>query len=68
MTWHASVTLERIMEVAKQSMFGTTDSGICVACGEDAMNVEPDAENYECESCGEPQVFGGEQLLLLSVP
>jgi hypothetical protein len=27
--------------------------------------VEPDAEEYECENCGEPQVMGAEQALLL---
>jgi predicted RNA-binding Zn-ribbon protein involved in translation (DUF1610 family) len=40
--------------------------GFCTACGEQATNVEPDAENYECESCGENKVFGAEQLLILN--
>jgi len=48
-------------------MFGTEDSGICIACGEDQMNVEPDAERYECEACGEREVYGCEQLLLMTV-
>ena len=26
--------------------------------------VEPDAENYSCEACGEDEVFGVEQLLI----
>ena len=26
--------------------------------------VEPDAEGYECESCGERAVMGAEQVLL----
>jgi hypothetical protein len=39
--------------------------GFCLACGEQAYGVEPDAENYSCESCGEDQVFGVEQLLVL---
>ena len=41
--------------------------GFCVACGEEAYNVEPDAENYICESCGETEVFGSEQLVLLGL-
>ena len=40
--------------------------GFCTACGEQATNVEPDAENYECESCGENKVFGAEQLLIMN--
>jgi Zn finger protein HypA/HybF involved in hydrogenase expression len=40
-------------------------SGFCCACGADAHNVEPDAEKYECETCGEHKVYGAEQLLLL---
>lgn len=43
-------------------------TGFCLACGEEAMGVEPDAEQYECESCGAHKVYGAEQLLLLTVP
>jgi hypothetical protein len=39
--------------------------GLCVACGEVACGVEPDAERYECESCGDPYVWGIEQLLIM---
>ena len=40
--------------------------GICLACGELAEDgVEPDAEGYVCESCGEPRVVGIEQALLM---
>lgn len=64
---HKSVTVDRITEVAKKSMFGTEDNGICISCGEDAYGVEPDAEKYTCETCGKNTVFGGEQLLLMGV-
>lgn len=40
------------------------NEGFCVACGETAYGVEPDARNYECESCGEEKVFGAEELLI----
>lgn len=36
--------------------------GICCACGQGADCVEPDAEGYTCEACGEPAVFGSETL------
>tara|TARA_Y100000034_G_C6525521_1_gene226260 strand:+ start:135 stop:296 length:162 start_codon:yes stop_codon:yes gene_type:complete len=38
--------------------------GFCLACGEDAYGVEPDARNYECEECGEKEVFGAEECLM----
>jgi hypothetical protein len=38
--------------------------GFCIKCGEEAYGVEPDAENYECESCGEFAVYGAEQILI----
>lgn len=39
--------------------------GFCTACGEEAYGCEPDAREYECESCGEHAVFGAEELLLM---
>lgn len=38
--------------------------GVCIACGEEAYGVEPDARNYTCESCGKPKVFGLEECLM----
>lgn len=38
--------------------------GRCVACGATADGVEPDARCYACDACGEPQVFGVEELLV----
>lgn len=64
---HASVTADRVLAMAEESMVGTEDDGICIACGEDAMGVEPDAEQVQCQLCGELAVYGGEQLLLLGV-
>lgn len=39
--------------------------GICLECGEVRDNCEPDAEKYECESCGELKVYGAEQMLIM---
>jgi hypothetical protein len=41
--------------------------GFCVACGEEAYGVEPDARGYECESCGKHKVFGAEELVLMGL-
>ena len=65
MPMHKSVTVDRVTEGAKESMFGMGNPGICIACGEDADGCEPDARNYECESCGENKVFGCEELLFM---
>ncbi len=39
--------------------------GFCLACGERQDCCEPDARNYECEACGEHQVFGAQELILM---
>jgi len=39
--------------------------GICTSCGEEQGGCEPDARNYECESCGEMTVFGAEELMFM---
>lgn len=38
--------------------------GFCTSCGADQLGVEPDAEGYRCEACGESAVKGAENLLL----
>jgi hypothetical protein len=60
---HKSVTAERVMDAVENSGLG--DPGFCLACGADAEGVEPDARNYECESCGAKKVFGAEECLFL---
>lgn len=64
---HKSVTHERILEAVTRSMFDHDCPGICLACGEDADGCEPDARNYECECCGERQVYGVEELLMMGM-
>lgn len=39
--------------------------GFCLACGDEAYGVEPDARKYKCESCGEMRVYGAEEILLM---
>ena len=64
---HASITEERVVEACKESMFGLGNAGFCLACGADAEGVEPDARNYTCEECGEEEVHGAEEVLLMTV-
>ena len=39
--------------------------GFCLACKQKAYGIEPDARNYNCESCGAEEVFGLEELLIM---
>jgi len=39
-------------------------TGFCKACGAEAYNVKPDARNYRCESCGQMEVYGAEEMLI----
>lgn len=39
--------------------------GICRKCHAEAFECEGDACNRECESCGEEEVFGTEELLMM---
>lgn len=61
--WHAKVTDEAILAagVRRQHL---DDPGFCLHCGHEQGGCEPDAREIECEACGEPQVYGDEELLL----
>jgi len=41
--------------------------GKCLTCGSTQLGVEPDACNYECESCGALEVYGLEELMIMGV-
>jgi hypothetical protein len=64
MTLHRSLTIARIMEAVERQQTGLDNPGFCKCCGHEQDGCEPDASNYECESCGEEEVFGAEELLL----
>lgn len=58
----ANLTQDQIVEAAQSGDY----VGFCLACGEQADCVEPDARNYTCEACGEDQVFGAEELIIMT--
>ena len=39
--------------------------GFCTKCGAEKQNVEPDAQEYECDDCGERSVYGAQEILLM---
>ena len=62
---HESITADRVTEAVERHNLSLDDPGFCLACGADAEGVEPDARRYTCESCGEPRVYGAEEVLLM---
>lgn len=60
---HPSITVERVLELTEEGMFGMRNPGICKRCGEDADGVEPDCSNIRCDACGSDAVTAAEQLM-----
>ena len=61
---HKRLTPGLICDAVKREMFGLDNPGFCKACGHEQEGCEPDAQNYECEACGEAEVFGAAELLM----
>ena len=64
---HESVTLDRVQEAVRDSLYDTSNPGFCIACGDDVEGVEPDAHQYKCECCDKNTVYGAEELLILEM-
>ena len=56
---------EELLAAVEESTFGLGNDGFCIACGNQQDGCEPDACGYECEACGEPEVYGAMELLLM---
>ena len=41
--------------------------GFCIECGDIRSNCEPDATKYHCDSCGEDQVYGAMECLVMGL-
>lgn len=61
---HRTITLRRIVAALERAARSTEDPGFCLACGAEVGGVEPDARGDRCDSCGEPQVYGAEEVLM----
>ena len=66
MKMHKSLTADRIMDGVERYKLDNDNPGFCVACGHEQGGCEPDARRYECEACGEPKVYGAEELMWLT--
>ena len=58
-------TIRMTQDDYESETMGLGNPGRCLACGAEADGCEPDARNYECEECGERQVFGLEECLMM---
>lgn len=64
-TIHSSVTESRVLELARDALTDLHHPGICLACGEDHDECEPDAREHQCYSCHQRAVYGAEAILLM---
>ena len=53
--------------ISESELMEERSAGFCLACGEEAFSVEPDARRYECEACGKQLVFGLEELVMMGL-
>ena len=67
MKLHQDLTLDRITDAVERRFHSLDDPGFCIACGAEVDGVEPDAERYRCEVCGNMAVYGAEELLIYLV-
>ncbi len=62
--WHRDVTDAAIEDACERRRSSLDNPGFCLACGFEQDGCEPDACEYECEACGENEVYGSEELLM----
>lgn len=58
-------SLPELEEACNSEMYGLENPGFCLACGNQQDGCEPDAREYKCEDCGERQVYGAQEVLLM---
>jgi predicted RNA-binding Zn-ribbon protein involved in translation (DUF1610 family) len=58
------VSGQRVVDACVRRRLSLDNPGFCLNCGVEVEGVEPDACEYQCEACGEPTVFGCEELLM----
>lgn len=59
-TVHSSITEDRVIELVKDDDY----IGLCLSCGEEADQCEPDEEGRICDSCKLAAVTGSETIMI----
>lgn len=62
MMMHKSITTDRIMQAIEDD----DHIGFCTFCGEEHAGIEPDARKYKCTNCESKNVYGAEELLIMT--
>jgi predicted RNA-binding Zn-ribbon protein involved in translation (DUF1610 family) len=57
--------MNSVIEACIRRRTSLDNPGFCTSCGAEVDGVEPDAREYICEACGEPAVYGCEELLIM---
>jgi len=60
---HPSITEARIIDAISRD----DGTGFCIECGGERDGCEPDAVNYNCPACSQPEVYGADNVLLMMV-
>jgi PHP family Zn ribbon phosphoesterase len=61
---HPRITKDAVLKMIGRHQRTLDNPGACTNCGKTYEDVEPDAQDDECEHCGELAVTGCENLLL----
>ena len=64
---HESITQDHIADLIDRAETTLDSPGLCVACGADAEDVEPDAAKTICDCCGRPAVYGVELIAIMAL-
>jgi rRNA maturation endonuclease Nob1 len=62
---HPSITRAAVEAMITRHQRTLDNPGACTNCGKTYEDVDPDAQDDECEHCGELAVTGCENLLLI---
>ena len=55
---------ERVIEALENDEL----AGFCINCGEEYEELlEGDAREVECTACGEPKVYGAQEILIMGL-
>ena len=57
--------LDRAVALCHERATTLANPSICLACGNEQGDCEPDARNYKCDECGKLEVFGAEEALFM---
>jgi hypothetical protein len=61
------MSVQHTMSLEQFEELHEDNGGMCINCGAEAYDVEPDAHNLKCEDCGSYAVYGAEELLVMDL-